>query len=185
MAGYPTSKCKQCSSEYQKETRHKRKKSRTCRVCGVTDTINRHEKSDVCYRCSPSLAAMTPARVVAIEKLRALPKGSGTNNGMWKGGITPIHMQVRATLRYKTWRQAIRERDDFTCCLCGKRGGDIEVDHYPRPFRNILAAWMESETGSSDDYTDFWDMNNGRTLCRPCHVNTWTKHKDNNEGDTV
>ncbi len=44
-------------------------------------------------------------------------KRIGENNPSWKGGISkdPYPLEFNSILRFK-----IRERDNFTCCLCGK-----------------------------------------------------------------
>ena len=55
------------------------------------------------------------------------------------------------------WRQAIFERDNFTCRACLRRGGYLEADHI-KPW----AYFPELR------YT----LSNGRTLCRPCHDKT-------------
>ena len=59
----------------------------------------------------------------------------------------------------REWRQAVFERDDYTCQMCGKRGDRLQADHI-KPYadhpdlRHVLA--------------------NGRTLCVPCHRKTPT-----------
>lgn len=89
-------------------------------------------------------------------------KIKGANCHLWKGGITPENRRVRTSLEYKTWRRAVFERDDFTCQMCGTRGGPgnpvvLNADHI-LPFA---------------EYPDLrLDLNNGRTLCEPCHKTT-------------
>lgn len=63
-----------------------------------------------------------------------------------------------STARYKEWRKAVFTRDDFTCINCGKRGGWLEADHI-KPW-----AW----------YIDLrYVVDNGRTLCKNCHKQTF------------
>lgn len=58
------------------------------------------------------------------------------------------------TLLYGEWRTSVFERDDYTCQMCGVRGGDLE-SHHILPVR---------------DYPEFViTENNGITLCRSCH----------------
>ena len=80
-------------------------------------------------------------------------------NIFWKGGITPINKIIRHSLEYKLWREAIFERDNFTCRFCGIRGGKLEADHI-KPF----AYYPELR----------FAIDNGRTLCRECHQKTDT-----------
>src|SRR3990167_3003505 len=57
---------------------------------------------------------------------------SGENSPNWKGGITPIHCAIRNSAQYKAWRQAVFERDKFSCVECGQLRGRIEADHIKR-----------------------------------------------------
>lgn len=76
-------------------------------------------------------------------------RGSG-----WKGGMTPINKIIRASSKYKKWRIAIFERDDYTCVSCKQRGGKLNADHI-KPFSLFPELRFEPS--------------NGRTLCFDCH----------------
>ena len=80
---------------------------------------------------------------------------SGSKSYSWKGGITPLNMKIRTSLKMIKWRKAVFERDNYTCVMCNKRGGYKEADHI-KPF----AVYKELR----------FDINNGRTLCKPCHI---------------
>lgn len=83
----------------------------------------------------------------------------GEKNNKWKGGVTPINHKIRNSLEYTLWRIAVFERDDFTCVWCGKIGGELNADHI-KPFA---------------DYPELrFAIDNGRTLCRSCHLKTET-----------
>ena len=100
--------------------------------------------------------------------LRALRSQSkrGSKNPMygrrspnWRGGVTPINEQIRRSVPYKQWRKAVFIRDDYTCQGCGKRGGELQADH-ELPF---------------SVYPDLrFEILNGRTFCKPCHLKTPT-----------
>ncbi len=60
---------------------------------------------------------------------------------------------------YKLWRKAVFERDNWTCVWCGVRGGSLQADHI-KPF----AYFPELR----------FAIDNGRTLCVPCHKTTDT-----------
>ena len=88
----------------------------------------------------------------------------GEKSRWWKGGITPINKKIRNSLEYRFWREAIFQRDNWTCVLCGVRNGNgktikLQADHI-KPF----AAYIELR----------FDINNGRTLCVDCHRKTDT-----------
>ena len=81
----------------------------------------------------------------------------------WKGGITPINQQIRHSLEYKLWRESVFKRDKWMCVICRMKG-DINADHIK----------------SFSKYPKLrFDINNGRTLCVPCHKKTDTYLKQN------
>lgn len=84
---------------------------------------------------------------------------SGERSHWWKGGKTEEARRFKATVAYKNWRKAVFERDDYTCVLCGKRGGELHPDHI-KPFSLFPDLRLE--------------ISNGRTLCAPCHRETPT-----------
>jgi len=88
----------------------------------------------------------------------------GPQNNMWKGGVTPINERIRKSIEYKFWRKSVLERDNYTCVLCeikSEKGKFVllHADHI-KPFANHIQLRF--------------DINNGRTLCIPCHKKTET-----------
>jgi len=105
----------------------------------------------------------------------------------WKGGVTPINMQLRGCYKYKIWRECVYKRDNYTCTFCGdNRGGNLEPDHII-PFSSILDQ-IRFQFGVENLYEKaleselLWNINNGRTLCKDCHrkTDTWG-HLSNNK----
>lgn len=102
----------------------------------------------------------------------------GENHPNWKGGITPIHLRIRSSQQYAKWRTKIIIRDDYTCQICGKRGGKLHVDHLIQ-FALILqqlkfSQGIENLFEKSMVYEPLWNENNARTLCVDCHRTTDT-----------
>ena len=98
----------------------------------------------------------------------------GENNPRWKGGITPIHLQIRHSLEYKQWRTDIFQRDNYTCQFCNQIGGSLQADHWPKTFSQLL---RENSIKSLEDALKckvLFDTKNNRTLCLPCHKLTDT-----------
>jgi len=80
--------------------------------------------------------------------------------------ITPENKRIRTSKEWKEWREKVFQRDNYSCVECGVRnkknlGKTVELnpDHI-KPF----ALFPELR----------FDVNNGRTLCRPCHMKTDT-----------
>ena len=95
-------------------------------------------------------------KISNVNKLRI---ANGTHN-FWKGGLTKKNTLIRCSIEYKLWRQSVFKRDNYTCVWCGKRDKTIQADHI-KPFSSYPELRFVVE--------------NGRTLCRPCHqiTDTW------------
>lgn len=88
----------------------------------------------------------------------------GSKSYLWRGGITEANYRIRHSLEYKLWREAVFERDKYTCIWCGAKSGVgkkviLQADHI-KPF----ALYPELR----------FAIDNGRTLCKSCHKTTNT-----------
>lgn len=95
---------------------------------------------------------------VAWNKGKKMPYYSGEKHWNWKGGTTQLRDKINKSLEYKLWRRAVYERDNYTCIWCGdNRGHNLNADHIK----------------SFADYPELrFAIDNGRTLCEPCHRKT-------------
>ena len=98
----------------------------------------------------------------------------GENNSNWKGGVTKIAEKIRKSGAYSEWRRSILCRDNFVCLLCEKRGGKLNVDHYPKTFSEIMNEKKIDSIERALNCKELWDTSNGRTLCLECHKLTPT-----------
>lgn len=80
---------------------------------------------------------------------------AGENASNWQGGKSTRHHIIRGGAEYKEWRQAVFERDNWTCQDCRKRGGNLHA-HHIFPFADF-----------SEHRFEIW---NGVTLCMGCHT---------------
>ena len=101
----------------------------------------------------------------------------GDKNPAWIDGRSKLTYQIRKCFKYRQWRSDIFTRDNFTCQECGKRNCYLEADHYPKSFSTIFQENKIKTLEQALNCEEFWNINNGRTLCRKCHDKT----KDNHE----
>lgn len=117
--------------------------------------------------------------IPSFRKGKEYPRMKGEKNPNWKGGITPVSVSVRSSIRMKAYVFDVLRRDKFTCQMCGDdRGGNLEVDH-KIPF-SFLMQQLRDEYGDENlfakamRYEPLWDMDNAQTLCVDCHGKTET-----------
>jgi 5-methylcytosine-specific restriction endonuclease McrA len=110
-------------------------------------------------------ASMTPEHRATISASR---KRTPKENALLKSKNFSSKPRIRAPkgatkfLLYKSvlreWSQHIMKRDNWTCQKCGIRGSiELNADH-------IIPKWGNPAL--------IYTLSNGRTLCRPCHVNS-------------
>ena len=90
------------------------------------------------------------------------PQFRGENHWNWRGGESKKERQILMNqVEYKLWRKAVFERDRWTCVECNYRSKgktDINADH--------IKPWSL--------YPKLrYAIDNGRTLCVPCHQKTF------------
>jgi len=93
----------------------------------------------------------------------------GNRSSTWKGGVTALTRLIRSCVRYAQWRKAVFVRDNFTCQGCGQFGGQLNA-HHIKPFSEIFSESVVTSLEQSYNYDNFWDINNGITLCSKCHL---------------
>ena len=111
-----------------------------------------------------------------------LKKVTGKDSNFYIDGRTPLRFLLRNSDKYKAWRKAIFERDNFTCQDCGDAtGGNLEA-HHKKPFTILLAEFLNYYNCFSpleekyillklaiEKWPDFWGIEKGTTLCEKCH----------------
>ena len=99
----------------------------------------------------------------------------GEASPSWRGGLTSLNQKIRNSTEYKLWRVAVFKRDNWTCIWCNDRtGGNLNADH-------IKSFSLHPELRLK--------VENGRTLCIPCHKKTktygWNPYVRGREKDTI
>lgn len=110
----------------------KRKEQYKCKFCGRK--VSRKE-IDRCRYCF-------------------IKQNKGSNNHLWKGGISTENNVFRASSDYRKWREKVFKRDNWTCQKCGQRGGILNAHHIKR-FSKYKKQRLV--------------IKNGITLCEKCH----------------
>jgi len=87
---------------------------------------------------------------------------SGEKAHNWQGGVNTVADSIRNSQEYIAWRTSVYERDNFACLCCGKVGGRLHAHH-------ILAFSKYPALR--------FDINNGSTLCKKCHIQLHKKKK--------
>jgi len=123
-------------------------------------------------------------------KIRALGH-SGPNSVNWKGGVTPFYHCLRSLDEYKTWRITCLKKDWFRCQECYSKE-DVIV-HHKIPFKVLVNEFLAKYNQFSvfDDreilvrlaltHEPFWDIDNGKTLCKKCHKSLEAKLRHSKE----
>lgn len=66
------------------------------------------------------------------------------------------------TWEYRSWRSKVFARDNYTCQICEQYSGALHADH--------IKKWSDNEKLR-------YNVDNGRTLCVPCHYYITFKRK--------
>jgi len=104
----------------------------------------------------------------------------GEQRWNWKGGRSNLTKRIRDLPESKEWTKKVFKRDDYTCQDCEKKGGNLEA-HHKKSFVIILQDFLQEYNQFSPiedketlvrlaiTYKPFWDILNGKTLCKDCH----------------
>ena len=107
-------------------------------------------------------------RKLPEEQIRKMKLRIGDKSSNWKGGITPLELQIRHCYRYRQWVSDVFTKDDFTCQDCGIRGGRL-VAHHIKLFNIILKENNIKTLEEALNCSELWDINNGITYCENYH----------------
>lgn len=139
--------------KYGKETRLKISETQTGRIKSEVSKEKQRQR-------------MLGRKITWADKISKSRRGQATVWGdkhwNWRGGISSENHLIRNSFEMKVWRKTVFERDNYTCVICGARSGKnatviLNADHI-KPF----AQYPELR----------FELSNGRTLCKPCHIET-------------
>lgn len=126
-----------CSRDCYNQYHSIKNKERVCPVCGKTFLAKQSEDIYCSLDC--------------YNKDRHAPKKEEHWN--WQGGISLIN-DKRDSTEYKEWRQAVYQRDNYKCVICGSKE-KLNAHH--------IKSWKK--------YPELrYDISNGITYCEKCHI---------------
>lgn len=101
----------------------------------------------------------TREKIAKAKVGRKIPLITGENHYRWKGNFTEqaVKNRIRCSIEWREWRNKIFVRDGYQCLDCGENTANLEPHHIIPLSSNMEKAF---------------DINNGITLCRPCHAKT-------------
>lgn len=97
----------------------------------------------------------------------------GEKSVMWRGGLSSLNKRLRRSLKYRTWRTSVFERDGYKCIWCGADKKYLNADHI-KQYAVIIKENNITTYEQAVDCEELWLINNGRTLCIDCHMETDT-----------
>lgn len=145
-----------------------------------TGKVRGKQSEDTKKKRSQSLKGHSVS-IVTKQKVSLLTKGKfGKEHPCYKEVKKhPLHKSIRNSFKYKEWRTKVFQRDNYTCLGCRTKGY-LEADHIVR-FIDIVNKHNLDSVEKSLSCEELFDINNGRTLCRKCHLktDTWGKKRLN------
>lgn len=82
--------------------------------------------------------------------------------------IRKVRQDIRRLVAYRNWRKAVITRDGGRCQKCGNRYS-LDVDHFPKTLDGLVREFNIKSSFETISISAFWDIGNGRILCKKCH----------------
>ena len=141
--------CENCNKEFDtRKNNQVKSKQRFCSHKCSAEYKHKNNNQPLCLICG---------KKIKWESVYCRDCYKNENHHWWKGGITPKNIEIRASKKYKKWREVVFERDNYTCQKCKKKGMPIQAHHV-----KSFAKYPELR----------FVVSNGLTLCIKCHKKT-------------
>lgn len=105
-------------------------------------------------------------------------KMRGENHYNWKGGVTILNQSIRRMTENIYWQRAVKKRDK-KCQHCESKK-ELEA-HHIIPLKALIERYKIKNRDEARMCSEFWDLNNGLTLCRKCHYKIDNRKYDDND----
>ena len=77
-------------------------------------------------------------------------------------------MQYIVAIIYAVQGDKVHKKYNYTCQICGKRGGKLQADHN-EPYLLLFKKHNIDTYEKAIACIELWNVNNGKTLCVKCH----------------
>ena len=106
--------------------------------------------------------------------LGELTKGKfGKEHPRWvENKKSSLQKSIRSSQKYHQYKATILKRDNFACVLCDIKRVYLELDHHPKGFAQLLKEHIIQTYDEAMSCDELWQIENGRTVCQPCHETT-------------
>lgn len=98
-------------------------------------------------------------------------RGRGSPVFRGEEAVARFRNRVAQLPEYREWHAEVLKRDGYQCVLCKTihtKSHPLEVDHIKR-FFSIVQENGIMNIEQARECKELWDVENGRTVCRPCH----------------
>jgi 5-methylcytosine-specific restriction endonuclease McrA len=147
---------------------YKNKVNRTCPICKTNFSIH-----------ASLIKNINCCSIKCKNKYYSL-NNKKDKNPNWRGGISNYSHLIRTSNETMLWRQKVFIKDNFTCQKCKDSSGGNLNAHHIKPFKKLLLESQEympllNHYDAAMIYTPMWDIKNGITLCKKCHIEAHRK----------
>lgn len=125
------------------------------------------------------ISSRTPLQRMKSSQSRKKKQGINETHILWNEFISPLQERIRKLIEYKEWRNNVYKKDNYICQDCGyDKGSILNAHHNNIFFYKIIIDNNIKTIEDAKNCKDLWDINNGITLCKKCHIKRHLKNKD-------
>ncbi len=92
-----------------------------------------------------------------------------------KKRVKNLYHSIRQSLLFRNWRNDVFRRDGYRCKVCGYKG--YLYPHHIVTFKSLVKKFKIKIISDAYCCKKLWDVGNGITLCKRCHVKTYRNEK--------
>jgi 5-methylcytosine-specific restriction endonuclease McrA len=103
----------------------------------------------------------------------------GKKNPCYIDGRISWFKQLKNSWQFQHWRKQVLIRDNYTCQECGKEECELHA-HHVKTLSFIFKFYHINSLKEALNCKQLFDVSNGLTLCKDCHMKTRTYMELNN-----